>query len=114
MTKRSRKSKKIEPPIIKGERLVDKEFADAQKQATANSQQHLKNRLGEINNAVAEFKQVNINVMKDYMMPSKVEGEADLWDEAIDFYNLGDEPVVSLGEEVKAEEVKEDYIDSGF
>lgn len=73
---------------------------DAQEQANINAQQHLKNRLAELNNAVYGYKQNNINVMKEYVEEEK--DTASIWDEEIDFYNMGEVVESPLGEDQRS------------
>ena len=67
---------------------------DAQRQAEENARQHLTNRLGEINNLVADFKERSLERQKEYISPKK--DEPSIWATPIDFYNMG-EPIEGDG-----------------
>ena len=73
-------------------------ISNAQQQAEVNASQHLTNRLGEINNLVADFKQRSLERQKQYLNVEKVE-KPSIWATPIDFYNIGEVQESSLGGE---------------
>lgn len=67
---------------------------DAKRQAVENANIHLRNRMAEINESVAAYKQKNLEIMKQYLTPK--ETKPSLWDIPIDIYNMG-EPIEGDG-----------------
>lgn len=68
------------------DQIIKAVIADAQNQADKNTRQHLSNRLGQVGDMVASYKQNNIEVMKQYLVPQSIEGDTSIWDSPINFY----------------------------
>lgn len=87
-------------------------ISDAQQQAELNARQHLTNRLGEINNLVADFKQQSIERQKQYLNTDEIE-KPSIWATPIDIYNLGEVQEGSLGGNENSSTVDSNKVNKG-
>lgn len=91
---------------------ITETYNQALEESKQDIQQHFNNRLVEINNAMAGFKQRSIERQKQYLNTEKVE-KPSIWATPIDIYNIGEVQEGSLGGNENSSTVDSNKVNKG-